>query len=309
MNNSYMMEKETIYSTSLGLGKETELYGKWAKKNGLFLQLNKDSWHEGTQYWIPVHIRENRNLQKQLIDKLVFSNVYKKFELVDIKTILLPVAEVGNLIICLSKKYVKNNNVVNIFNSNEVKSYNIWSNFDWQSVDEKKLQQYSSIIQPVELSFMDLQEELHYRGGDSLNLINQSINVFFLPITILNFKIERQYQWVSIADDNSSLSFTPIKIEKDNIFTTKEESKKSSLGCLNSLCFFVIGVWLIIFIWPKLHGMTLLICLIGVVVVLYYLKKLVKYGIVYLIDSLREKKIQRIIAQRIDFLSKKGLTE
>lgn len=302
------MEKENIYSASLGLGKEGELYGKWAKKNGLFIQLNKDSWHADTQYWIPANIWEKRTLQSQLIEKLVLSKIYKKLEFIDIKTILLPVVEVGDLIICLSQKSADNKTAIELLSSNDFKDFDIWSGFNWQSVDENKLQKESSKIRPIELSFMDLQEEVHYRGGEYLKLTNQNINIFFLPVTIFEFKIKGQlHQWASIDGENSSLTITPLQIEPDEIFTIEEQADQPLTGCLVQICSIAVGVWFVILAWQKLNGGTLLLCLIGIVLLLIFLSKIIMGSIIYLTDYMREKKKQRIIERRKNFLAGKGL--
>ena len=331
MNNLIAMEKEKIYSASLGLGKDAVLFGKWAKKGGSFIELKKDSWHEDTQYWIPDNIHDNGNLQRRLIDELVRSNSYKRFELIDLKTILLPVAEVDNLIIPLSKKYANDDDIVKLLKSSDIKDYDIWGNFEWQSADEQKLQQYSSVIELLDQPFMELQEEVHYRGGDSLKLVDHKVNVFFLPVTFFKFKIDWQiYNWIYIADGKTRLAIdsstddfgthhwiymanyswtsTHFQIDIDNIFTVDKKSAPALVGCLSPLCLFAIGVWLVILLWYKLNGWMLFGCIIGIVLLLKYVNSLIIDAATRSAYRNRERKKQRIIEKRKDYLSKKGLS-
>lgn len=324
------MEKEIIYSASLGLGKDAELFGKWAKKNGAFIPLKKDSWHEGTQYWIPASIPDDRNLQRQLMDELSLSYTYDSFELLDLKTILIPVAEAGDLKIPLSKKCAEDKDIVKLLHSSSVKSYDIWRNFDWQSADEQKLQQYSSRIEPLDLPFIELQEEVHYLGGDSLRLVNQSVNVFYLPIKIFYFKIDNKtYNWIYIADGktnlainsysdevetyhclhvaNSTESSDQIRIVVDRIFTLKEDSVPALAGCLIPISLIAAGVGLTVFLWAKLNGFGLLISIIGVVLLLRFVNTMVIRVATRSSYSKREMKKQQILEKRNDFLAKKGL--
>ncbi len=325
------MEKENIYSTSLDHGKDAVFFGKWTKKNGTFIQLKRDSWHEDTQYWIPANIPDNGNMQWQVIDELVMSSAYKSFELIDLTTILMPVAEIGNLIILLSKKYANDNDVCEFINSIDLKGSDMLGNFEWQSVNEQNLQQYSSMIEPLDQPFRELQEEVHYRGGDSLKLVNQKVNVFFLPVTFFKFKINSQiFNWVYIVDDKSklrvdtyqtdtetshyiyltskSLPRNPIKIDIDKIFTLDENSQPNFVGCISQLGLFAVGIVLIVFIWPKLRGGMLLICIIGIVLLLKLLNNLIIEVAKRLAYRNRESKKQKIIERRKDFLAKKVLT-
>lgn len=304
------MENEKIYSVSLGFGKEAELYGKWAKKNGQFSKLSNDVWHDGTKYWIPAQIPEDKSLQKQLIDALVLSENYKTFKLISSITILLPVARVGYFMTCLSQKYGVNDNVVSLFNSPAVKDYYVKDNFNWESVDEIKLQRYSSIVKSIDSPFVELQEEMHFRNDKNLDIINQVIDVFFIPVNILTFVFQGvECQWLSIADGTAKVSVTPLRIGKDDIFTTKDERKKSVFGCLSVICLFILGRALISFMLPMLNGWILFLCMVGVLLVCIFSFKIIKRGIDVLIDRSRMKKIQRIINKRKDFLANNGLKE
>ena len=284
------MEREKIYSQSLGIKELDSLYGRWIKQGNVFIEQSEDLWHQGTEYYVAV-ASNDKVIKKRIAQQLLEADSDSYInEMKNIRSsiIYIPVAPVANGGYCLyADKEGRYDEIVRIFNEHDMAKGLSFDHLNWVRVDTEHINEFSkkNKILPTNKPYMDFNEHLQYLGRTA----EQNLKVYFVPIVKIMISIaSKEYVWYGIGDSQASLFQSYREIKPSKLLTEGYPECPIKGAGLLKIILGVVAICAFIGFWTHQDGFGFLVAIVLSAIVLLVAYIVLRILLSWLLNFLAE---------------------
>lgn len=314
------MEREKVYSQSLGIKKLDSLYGRWIKQGNVFIEQSEDLWHQGTEYYVADGSNDKviKGRIAQLLLEADSASYINKMKNIRSSIIYVPVAPVANGGYCLyADKEGRYDEISRIFTDHDMAKGLSFDHLNWVRVDTEHINEFAkkNKILPTNKPYMDFNEHLQYLGRTE----EQSLKVYFVPIVKIMINIaSKEYMWYGIGDSQTSLFQGNREIKPSKLLTKGYPECPIRGADLLKIIFGVVAVYAVIGFRAHQNDFGFLVAMVISAIVLLVAYIVLRILLTWLLNFLAEctfgvvwnlyhdLKIKHILSSRKKALRGKG---